>query len=233
MVATKPLQTCHDKGMKQINKPSAGRPKSVQKRYQILESAAHIFMQHGYERASMDSVAKESGVSKQTVYSHFKSKDALFSAVIERKCESYQIDQSAICQYQLPLNSILKNFAIKFIQLLSDDDVISMYNAVIGEAQNAPHVAQLFYEAGPVHSIELIQHLLQAHPESRLSAELAKEASVDFFNLLKGEFHMRSLLHLPFKLDEATIEHKASRTAQKIVLIIEQMLQKNLPKSTH
>lgn len=207
--------------MANTKRAGAGRPKSKEKRRQILESAADMFLQHGYERASMDSVAKESGVSKQTVYSHFKNKEALFSAVIESKCAQYQLAQTSICRDDLSLVNILQNFAIKFIQLLNDKQVVSMYNAVIGEAQNSPHVAQLFYDAGPVHSIELIQQLLQTHVASRLSAEAAAEASVDFFNLLKGEFHMRSLLHLPYQLDLATIEYKALRTAQKIVLIIE------------
>jgi TetR/AcrR family transcriptional repressor of mexJK operon len=212
--------------MTEAKNPTAGRPKSELKRKQILESAAEMFLQHGYERTSMDSVAKESGVSKQTVYSHFKNKDALYNAVIESKCKSYQLEETSICQNDLPLVDILKSFAVKFMQLLSDEHVISMYNAVIGEAQNTPRVAQLFYDAGPVHSIELIQQLLQNHSASKLSAENAREASIDFFNLLKGEFHMRSLLHLPYKLDKNTIEHKALRTAQKIVLIIEHDLQK-------
>lgn len=209
-------------------RPSVGRPKSKEKRRLILESAASMFLLHGYERASMDSVAKESGVSKQTVYSHFKNKDALFCAVIESKCAFYQVDQSSIYQYDAALEDVLTTVGIKFLQLLSDKEVILMYNAVLGEAKNTPHVAQLFYDAGPVHSIKLIQHLLQNHPDALLSVETAFEYAIDFFNLLKGEFHMRSLLHLPYKLNDETIEYKALRTAQKLVLMIEHERQCNM-----
>ena len=63
----------------------AGRPKSDLKRQSILEAAAGLFLEHGFSQTSMDLVANTAGVSKQTVYSHFNNKDALFSAVIELK----------------------------------------------------------------------------------------------------------------------------------------------------
>nr|WP_136251403.1 TetR/AcrR family transcriptional regulator [Ningiella ruwaisensis] len=209
----------------EIKKSTPGRPKSAEKRKQILESAGELFLSHGYERTSMEMVAKSSDVSKQTVYSHFKNKDALYNAVIESKCIAYQLETVSICDASRSLRSILTQFADKFIRLLSDEQVIAMYNAVIGEASNAPHVAKLFYDAGPVHSIELICQLFQNHPESQLEKNLAHEAAVDFFNLLKGEYHMRSLLHMPFQLDDAAIQRKANRCAQKTVLIIRHLMQ--------
>ena len=48
-----------------------GRPKSMEKRNQILSSASQLFLQDGFTNTTMDNVAKQSGVSKQTVYSHF------------------------------------------------------------------------------------------------------------------------------------------------------------------
>jgi TetR/AcrR family transcriptional repressor of mexJK operon len=198
----------------------AGRPKSQKKRMQILESGAEMFLSHGYERTSMDAVAKHSGVSKQTVYSHFKSKDTLYSAVIESKCVSYQIEESSLCSQDKPLQEILEGFAIKFIQLLTDEHVISMHNVVIGEAQQNPQIAELFYDAGPVHSIELIQQLLQNHPSSLMERNEAQETAVDFFNLLKGNYHMRSLLHLPYELSQDDIQKLAQRTANTVMLIV-------------
>ena len=74
-----------------------------------------------------------------------------------------------------------------------------MYSVVIGESKNNEHLAQLFYDAGPLHSINLVKALLMKHPQSALSEENAKELSTDFFNLLKGEYHMLSMLGLPYK----------------------------------
>jgi TetR/AcrR family acrAB operon transcriptional repressor len=52
-------------------------------RERILESAAVVFGQHGYRLASMELVAQEAGLTRQALYHHFPSKEALFRAVVE------------------------------------------------------------------------------------------------------------------------------------------------------
>lgn len=199
---------------------TAGRPKSLQKRQQILICASELLLTHGYAKTSMDSVAKESGVSKQTVYSHFNNKDALFNAVIESKCETYKIEEASICVANQPLGSLLNTIGLSFIKLLNDDNVISMYKVVIGESKQDSRVAQLFYEAGPLHSIELVSKLLMEHPDSLLSLAQAKEASHDFFNLLKSDFHMRGILHLPYEFPESKQKLLAKNVSAKTLAII-------------
>src|SRR5690606_36498040 len=48
------------------------------KREQILQGAKALFRELGFERASVDAIAAEAGVSKATIYNHFRSKEALF-----------------------------------------------------------------------------------------------------------------------------------------------------------
>lgn len=197
-----------------------GRPKSLEKRQQILICASDLLLTLGYNKTSMDAVAKESGVSKQTVYSHFNNKDALFNAVIENKCEMYKVEEASICVTSQPLQEILYAVGLSFIKLLNDDNVISMYKVVIGESKQDSRVAQLFYEAGPLHSIELVTKLLMQHPHSMLSKQQANEASLDYFNLLKSDFHMRGILHLPYELSEATQLSLAKSVSIKTLAII-------------
>jgi TetR/AcrR family transcriptional repressor of mexJK operon len=198
-----------------------GRPKSSEKRHQILYHAGELFLQQGYDRTSMDAVAKQSGVSKQTVYSHFQNKDVLYNAVIESKCEEYRIEEAAMCIDSNPLDDILYSIASNFIQLLNDKRVIAMYSVVIGESKNNLHLAQLFYDAGPSHSISLVKDLLMKHPESSLSESDAKELATDFFNLLKGNYHMLSMLGLAYKQDQAELKDYARKVVTKTLKIAE------------
>ena len=87
-----------------------GRPKSEEKRQDILRAASTLFLKEGFANTSMDSVAKASGVSKQTVYSHFSSKDSLFKAAIGSKCRSYQLDA-------LQIDVILQKFAMRLEEM--------------------------------------------------------------------------------------------------------------------
>ncbi len=50
----------------------------------ILEVAGQIFAEGGYERASMDRIAGDAGVSKPMLYAYFGSKEGLYVAYIER-----------------------------------------------------------------------------------------------------------------------------------------------------
>jgi TetR/AcrR family transcriptional repressor of mexJK operon len=198
-----------------------GRPKSNQKRLAILECASELFLTQGYTHTSMDEVAKVSGVSKQTVYSHFKNKELLYTAVIEQKCDEYQIDAVGVCLDTMPLDVILKNIAQRFIKLLVDPSVIAMYSVVIGEAKNNPKVAQLFYNAGPLHSVEVVAKLLREHPQTQLDSAFATETSHDFFNLLKAEFHMLSMLHLEYE-SPLTFENDLSeKVVRKTIALIQ------------
>jgi AcrR family transcriptional regulator len=53
----------------------------IQTREAVLAAAADLFLRHGYRKASMDEIARGAGLSKPTLYAHFKDKEALFAAV--------------------------------------------------------------------------------------------------------------------------------------------------------
>lgn len=59
------------------DRPAGGRGR-LDKRRAILDAAAEIFGEQGYERASIDAIAAQAGVSKPTVYNHFGTKEQLF-----------------------------------------------------------------------------------------------------------------------------------------------------------
>jgi TetR/AcrR family transcriptional repressor of mexJK operon len=59
-------------------KPQRGRPRDPARCKRILEAASSHFSAHGLERASLDAIAAEAGVSKMTIYSQFESKEGLF-----------------------------------------------------------------------------------------------------------------------------------------------------------
>jgi AcrR family transcriptional regulator len=51
---------------------------AAQRRTQLLETAVHVFAEHGYHAASMNDVAEAAGVTKPVLYQHFSSKRELF-----------------------------------------------------------------------------------------------------------------------------------------------------------
>ena len=56
---------------------------SDQRRHQIMDAALNVFSHLGFERASMDDIAKEAGVSKGALYLYYKSKDAIIAKLLQ------------------------------------------------------------------------------------------------------------------------------------------------------
>ncbi len=54
-----------------------------QKRVSILTAAAEVFCREGFSGACIDEIAEEAGVSRQTIYNHYRDKEALFVAIVE------------------------------------------------------------------------------------------------------------------------------------------------------
>lgn len=56
------------------------------KRAAILDGARTVFLRDGFAAGSVDDVALEAGVGKQTIYRHFGSKEALIVGLVEAMC---------------------------------------------------------------------------------------------------------------------------------------------------
>lgn len=57
--------------------------RSEETRTRIMEAAIKLFSKRGYNKASVDDICKEAGISKGAFYHHFKSKQALFLALLD------------------------------------------------------------------------------------------------------------------------------------------------------
>src|SRR5215831_11506909 len=67
-----------------------GRSKPKAKEQEVLDVATDYFLAHGYQGASINAMARSSGISKESIYRYFSSKKQLFEAVIGRELAEYQ-----------------------------------------------------------------------------------------------------------------------------------------------
>lgn len=199
-----------------------GRPKSEEKYRLILDAASCLFLQEGFANTSMDTVAKASGVSKQTVYSHFESKDTLFQHAITSKCRSYQLDTQQLLEVysgDMSFRQCMQKIGGQFVRLLQDPQAVAMFRVVIAEAVNNHHVATLFYQAGPSASLATLSDVVEKYAEGNMQPEQAKELALDFCSLLKGEFHTMTLCGIQSALSEEEIARHVSKAVEKIDLL--------------
>ncbi|MBD64639.1 MAG: hypothetical protein CME62_05505 [Halobacteriovoraceae bacterium] len=82
------------------------------KKEDIIEASIKIFVEEGYDRPTMDSIAKNANVSKRTLYKHFPNKKALLEELILRLIE--QSISATFVEYNSSIS--FENQVIQFIK---------------------------------------------------------------------------------------------------------------------
>ena len=178
--------------MQEVVTKRRGRPKSEEKAEAIQMAAIGLFMADGMDRTSMDAIAAAAGVSKQTVYSHFKSKDELFRSCVACKVGTYGLDPSSMPADD-GLDRFLTHIGNAYLTLLSDPGVIRMFRLMASEADKHPETVKSFHESGPVTTMRNItRRLAQYMPGA--DEELVASASSEFMTLVRGEYFLELLL---------------------------------------
>ena len=66
------------------------KPRTTDKREEVLDIASETFRSKGFDGTSINVMAREAGISKESIYRYFGSKEDLFLAVVERELEVYK-----------------------------------------------------------------------------------------------------------------------------------------------
>lgn len=127
--------------------PRPGRVLDPAKRPAILEGARAVFLREGFAQGSMDAVAAEAGVGKQTIYRHFRSKEALVEALVEAMCAPEVVRPPT--RSSLPAGQRLRELLLTFVTGVVSPDSVRLYRAIVAEADRMPDLGRLFWEAGP------------------------------------------------------------------------------------
>lgn len=170
---------------------SSGRSKSEQKRQNIIDAASELFLTHGFEGTSMDQVAEQAGVSKQTVYSHFGNKEELFTTTIEFKCRTHALTDE-LFNPDRPAEQVLSELAKDFSDLITSDEAIRLRRVCSTGAEQRSKVSALFVEAGPKKLKDKMRLYLEQQTE--LAIPNSRFAAQQFFSLIRGELCFRKEL---------------------------------------
>jgi AcrR family transcriptional regulator len=166
------------------------------RRNAILEAAAKLFQEMGYERASMNELARRFGGSKATLYGYFSSKEELFVAVVEAFATAHLLDAVeklwVEAQGQSTLEALLMKFGERMLCVLTNDEnALAVYRMVVAEAGHS-NVGQLFYESGPAEAGKAIEGLLEtAMDRGELRRSDPRVAALHFLALVTAECDSR------------------------------------------
>lgn len=118
------------------------------KREAILEAAKKVFLEVGFGAASMDAIANEAQVSKQTVYNHFGSKEELFAAMVRTSCDQTTLAFSEAAKSGDP-EKTLRAIGQRFMSMVCAEDKLALHRILMAEVPRFPELGKSFYQSGP------------------------------------------------------------------------------------
>ncbi len=170
----------------------------------ILATAEAHFMQFGFSGTTMDTVARDAGVGKATLYAHFAGKDALFAAAIRQKGERHSTDLLANADATDDMPGVLLRFAHNFLELLLSPDTIAAHRNVAAEASRAPALGRLFYESGPARILDRLASILErAMRRGLLRQGPPHLAAAQFIGVIRADLQIRAMLGVVATIPEA------------------------------
>jgi AcrR family transcriptional regulator len=115
-------------------------------REHILYVAKDVFLELGFERASMDVVASRAETSKRSLYAHFESKEKLFLAVIELVRGLFLSKLKMPGDYSEKPAEALVMFCGRYLEILLFAPSIRMCRLSIAEAARFPEGSAQHFE---------------------------------------------------------------------------------------
>jgi TetR/AcrR family transcriptional repressor of mexJK operon len=175
-----------------------GRPRDPERCQRILEAARSHFYAHGLERASVDAIAADAGVSKMTIYSHFGSKEGLFEAFVRDRTERVVggLAGAEALDPKQPRKALLA-VGEQFLALAREEDALGQFRSLYGAAGAQPEACRAFYRQGADRLIgDLAAYLRRADAAGALNVRHPRQAADLFLSMFLGDGHIRGLLLL-------------------------------------
>jgi AcrR family transcriptional regulator len=168
----------------------AGRPpreQAEQRRGEVLDCALEVFLERGYEQATVDLIAARAGASKRTLYAHYEDKTALFKAAVTRAIERYAAEAEKLFFVEGDLEQTLTSLARMRLAHVISPVGQRLQRILNAEANRFPEIFNQAYEQGTKPLIDFLAEVLRRHTASgELDIDHPERASRVFLSMVVG-----------------------------------------------
>jgi len=182
-------------------------PKGLERQKRILDAARAVFLEQGYDNASINEIMCRAGGSLSTLYRLFGSKLGLFEAMMEQTSnEVFAAFQAFECSIkrQEPPEQALRRYARQLLERVLTPEAIGIYRLITTDCSSErEQIQRLFYEQGPKRINEKLAAYLRTQVDRGvLQIDNPEMAAFQFVNMVKGQFQLRALLGMKISDDE-------------------------------
>lgn len=151
-------------------RPSAGRPtreQAEQRHAELLECALELFLEKGFEQATIDAIAAAVGMTKRTVYGLYTDKTALFKAAIQRAIEQWSVPAEVLRELATDdIETTLLAVARVRMQHAISPAGLRLQRIINAESYRFPEIFTLAYEQGSRPTMDFLIERLRHHTQA-------------------------------------------------------------------
>ena len=189
------------------------------RRQAIVDVAREVFMVEGFAEASMSTIAAQVGGSKGTLYNYFRSKQDLFSAVIQDDCDCRQaVLFDSLYAEGDDVEAVLREVGLRYTHLVLSDVAVQLSRAVIAEAVRFPELGRVLYEAGPKRGrVRMAAFVEQQMQLGRIRRADAARVVDQFCDMCLGGFYRQRLMNVIGEPSDAQV-HENVKAATEVIM---------------
>ena len=187
-----------------------GRPKDIAKHEAIIKAARSLFASQPFDLVTMEAVAARAGVSKMTVYSHFRDKETLFETIVTLTSDSMIDAMTAPAEGGLRERLIAVGSA--FLSVVLGTDICTMAHTLPPVLRANRMLADRFYAAGPGRVRAALAAIVEAAAaRGDLTVDDAGHAADDLVSLWEGSMPAK----ISFGLAELSTPEEIGQRARR------------------
>jgi TetR/AcrR family transcriptional repressor of mexJK operon len=167
-----------------------GRPtrgEAERRHRSLLAAATRLFLEKGWEGASIDEISRKSGVAKRFIYARYPDKAALFVGAVERFRADLLDEFHALGPLPEDADEGLLTFGRRLLELALRPEALAIHRLFIAEAIRFPDLARLFLERNRHRGLDEVVKVLRTYAD-RGAIELgdASMRAEQFFIIIVG-----------------------------------------------
>jgi TetR/AcrR family transcriptional regulator, mexJK operon transcriptional repressor len=171
------------------HRPKAGRPTRDQaqaREVAMLETALDHFLDLGFERTTIESIARSAGMTKRTLYVRYPDKVALFHAAVGLAIDRFAVSQEQIAATERgDIEETLMAFAWLRIEQVMTPNGLRLQRIINTEAHRFPEILTESYEVGAGPSVRFLAGVLARETAAgRLTVPEPERAAVVFLSMV-------------------------------------------------
>jgi TetR/AcrR family transcriptional regulator, mexJK operon transcriptional repressor len=201
--------TLEEKPVELRQKTRGGRPTKLaaaQRDERLLEIAAQMFMDHGFDGTSMDRLAETAMIGKATLYARYADKGALFADVLRRRILLTYGPLEAEVEKDLKgksLEATLLTVARRLLDLTLSPSSIALSRILAAQGARFPELGKLAIQEGLYRQIQIVEKILMSFSGSHryVIDDLSLAADL-FLSIVLGRVSRMALLgvHMEAKM---------------------------------